>query len=95
MIVVLVADGVVVQDPEDLDVVRLRTELDPDAARTALQTTGSGVVEDDRAQLDLAVLRSRAELLVDDPGWGERWAEMVRRAEREGRLSADRRRMRL
>lgn len=95
MIVVLDADGVVVQEPHDLDVVRLRTELDPDAARTALQTTGSGVLEGEHAQLDLAVLRSRAELLVDDPGWGDRWAEMVNRAEREGRLSADRRWMRL
>jgi hypothetical protein len=96
VIVLLAADGVVVQDADDLDALRLRTELDPAAARVALQTTGSGaLVGEDCAGLDLAVLRSRAKLLSSDPDWAARWAAMVERAERHGQLTADRRSVRV
>jgi len=96
MIVLLEADGVVVQDADDLASVRLRTDLDSAAARTALQVTGSGaLVGDGCAGLDLAVLRSRAELLATDPDWALRWAEMVEHAERRGDLSEDRRSVRV
>lgn len=96
MIVLLEADGVVVQDADDLDSLRLRTDLDSAAARTALQVTGSGaLVGEDCAGLDLAVLRSRAELLATDPDWARRWADMVEHAERHGQLTHDRRSVRV
>ncbi|MCO1655792.1 hypothetical protein [Pseudonocardia humida] len=96
MIVILAADGIVVQDADDLDALRLRTELGPAAARVALQTTGSGaLVGEDCAGLDLAVLRSRAKLLSTAPDWAARWAAMVERAERGGRLTEDRRSVRV
>jgi hypothetical protein len=96
VIVLLAADGVVVQDADDLDVLHLRTGLEPAAARVALQTTGSGaLVGEDCAGLDLAVLRSRAKLLSTAPDWGARWAAMVERAEQRGQLSADRRSVRV
>jgi hypothetical protein len=96
MIVLLEADGLVVQDADDLDEVRLRTELDAAAARAALEVTESGaLVGDDCAGLDLAVLRSRAKLLATDPDWARRWADMVERAERLGQLSEDRRSVRV
>jgi hypothetical protein len=92
MIVLLAADGVVVQDADELDDLELRTDLDPARAGTALEVTGSGALLDDgRAGLDLAVLRSRAELLATAPDWDRRWAEMVDRAADGGRLSSDRR----
>jgi hypothetical protein len=96
VIVLLAADGVVVQDADDLDAVRLRTELDPQAAGQALEVTGSGaLVGDGCAGLDLAVLRSRAKLLATAPDWAQRWAAMVERAERRGELTADRRSVRV
>jgi hypothetical protein len=92
MIVLLAAEGMVVQDADELDAVRLRTELDPAGAGTALEVTGSGtLVDDDCAGLDLAVLRSRAELLATAPDWDIRWAAMVDRADAQGQLSDDRR----
>jgi hypothetical protein len=92
VIVLLAVDGVVVQDADELDDVQLRTELDPAGAGTALEATGSGTLLDDgRAGLDLAVLRSRAELLATEPDWDRRWAEMVARAADRGRLTEDRR----
>jgi hypothetical protein len=96
MIVLLAAEGLVVQDADELDAVRLRTELDPAGAGTALEVTGSGaLVADDCAGLDLAVLRSRAELLATLPDWDLRWAAMVDRAAERGELSADRRSVRV
>jgi len=92
VIVLLAADGLVVQDADELDDLQLRTELDPTGAGTALEVTGSGTLLDDgRAGLDLAVLRSRAELLATAPDWDRRWAEMVDRAADHGRLTSDRR----
>jgi hypothetical protein len=92
MIVLLAAEGMVVQDADELDAVRLRTELDPAGAGAALEVTGSGtLVGDDCAGLDLAVLRSRAELLATAPDWDLRWAAMVDRADAQGQLSDDRR----
>jgi hypothetical protein len=101
VIVLLAVDGVVVQDADDLHALHLRTELDPVAAGTALAATGSGALAGDDgadpgcAVLDLAVLRSRAKLLATDPDWARRWTAMVERAEREGRLTADRRAVRV
>jgi hypothetical protein len=92
VIVLLDTDGIVVQDADELDAVRLRSELPPDALGSALLVTGSGALVDDRrACLDLAVLRSRAELLATDEDWGSRWALMVDRAAERGELSADQR----
>jgi hypothetical protein len=92
MIVLLATDGLVVQDADELDDVQLRTELDPAGAGSALEVTGSGtLLEDGRAGLDLAVLRSRAELQATGPDWDRRWAEMVDRAADGGRLTGDRR----
>jgi hypothetical protein len=100
VIVLLAADGVVVQDADDLDDVRLRTELDPDRTRVALLGTGTGELVDgdvhgDTAALDLGVLRARAVLQATSPDWARRWAEMVERAERDGRLSRDGRSVRV
>jgi hypothetical protein len=96
VIVFLGVDGLVVQDADDLDTVRLRTELEPAAARTALLTTGSGALVDEHcAGLDLAVLRSRAKILSTDPDWAARWTAMVERAEQHGQLTEDRRSVRV
>jgi hypothetical protein len=92
MIVLLDTDGIVVQDADELDAVRLRSELEPSALGSALLVTGSGTLLDDRrASLDLAVLRSRAELLATEADWDGRWARMVDRAAERGELSDDRR----
>lgn len=96
MIILLATEGIVVQDADRLDAIRLRTDLDPAGAGTALETTGSGtMVADGCAGLDLAVLRSRAELLATGPDWDRRWAEMVERAAERGELSEDRRSVRV
>jgi hypothetical protein len=96
VIILLAAEGVVVQDADELDAVRLRTDLDPAGAGTALEVTGSGtLVADGCAGLDLAVLRSRAELLATAPDWDRRWSAMVERAAGRGELSEDRRSVRV
>lgn len=90
MIVLLAADGAVVQDADDLRQLLLETDLDVAGVRTALRTTGTGeLVDDGNVRLDLAVLRSRAQLLATAPDWAQRWAGLVESAQREGRLTAD------
>lgn len=90
MIVVLAADGVVVQEADDCGRLHLETDLDADGAHTALAATGTGeLIDDDNAWLDLAVLRSRAQLLATAPDWAESWAAMTAYAERKGWLSED------
>ena len=94
VIVRLAAEGVVVQDADDLGLLQLRTDLDADAAGTALLTTGSGeLINADSAWLDVAVLRSRAALLATAADWAQRWEAMIDDAERKGRLSQDGRAM--
>ena len=90
MIVRLTAAGAVVQDQDDLDDLRLDTDLDPDDLRKALATTGTGELSDDgTALLDVAVLRSLAVLSPTAPDWSTRWKAMIEDARGQGRLSAD------
>lgn len=79
MIVRLDADGAVVLDADDCAGLHLETPLDADGLRTALQTTGTGTVEDgsDVVVLDLGVLRARARLAASAPDWPQRWERMV------------------
>jgi hypothetical protein len=96
MIVRLAAEGVVVQDADDLGRLQLHTDLDADSARTALLSTESGeLIDTDSAWLDVVVLRSRAALLATAPDWAQRWEAMIDDAERKGRLSQDGRAMRV
>ena len=90
MIVRLDADGLVVQDADDLGRLHLESALDAAGLDAALRATGSGEgAGADHALLDLAVLRSRARLAASAPDWPERWAGMVAYAERKGWLSED------
>lgn len=96
MIVRLAADGVVVQDADDCAALRVVTDLDPAGARTALTVTETGELLDEQTVLlDLAVLRARAQLVATADDWPRRWEELTRDAERAGRLSADRRAVRV
>jgi hypothetical protein len=89
----MAAAGAVVQDPDDLSVLRLTTDLDTDALRKALSTTATGeLAADDVAMLDAAVLRSLAVISMTPAAaaaWSKRWAEMLEDARRSGRLSPD------
>ncbi len=96
VIVQLTAQGAVVQDPDDLGGLHLRTDLDPDGMRTALVTTGTGEpAEDGTVLLDMAVLRSLAVMSPTAPDWPQRWAAMLEEIDRKGLLTADRRSVRL
>lgn len=96
MIVTLAPDGAVVRDADDCTRLHLATELRGDALRIALRDTGTGqVAPDGSAWLDLAVLRSRAQLLASVPDWARRWTDMISYAERSGWLSVDRRSVRV
>jgi hypothetical protein len=96
VIVQLTAQGAVVQDPDDLGSLHLRTDLDPAGMRTALVTTGTGEPADDgTALLDVAVLRSLAVMSPTAPDWPQRWAAMVEVLDRKDQLTADRRSVRL
>jgi hypothetical protein len=90
MIVLLGADGAVVQDADDCGSLHLQTDLDTDGVRVALRNTGTGELADDEtAWLDLGVLRTRAKMLATAPDWADRWAAMTAYAERKGWLSPD------
>ncbi len=90
MIVILTADGAVVQDPDDCGRLHVRTDLSGDVLAAALTTTGTGAPADDgHVWLDLATLRSRARLAATDPDWPRNWAAMVAYAQRSGWLSPD------
>jgi hypothetical protein len=92
MIVRLAADGVVVQDADDCTRLHVSTDLDPAGVRAALATTETGEqVDADTVLLDLAVLRSRAQLAATAPDWAQRWEAMTSYAERSNWLSPDRR----
>ncbi|MHA6626166.1 hypothetical protein ACU61A_12090 [Pseudonocardia sichuanensis] len=96
MIVRLTVQGAVVQDPDDLAGVRLRTDLDADGLRTALQTTGTGEPAGaDAVLMDVAVLRSLAIMSPTAPDWPQRWASMIEDARRSGLLAADGRSIRV
>jgi hypothetical protein len=96
MIVRLAADGVVVQDADDCTQLHVSTDLDAAGVRTALTGTGTGeAVDADTVLLDLAVLRSRAQLVATAPDWAQRWETMTSDVERTGRLSPDRRSVRV
>ena len=83
MIVRLEADGAVVADADDCSAVHVETGLDTDGLRTALGATGTGTVPAgaggaaDDVVLDLAVLRSRAQLVASAPDWTKRFDGMV------------------
>ncbi len=79
MILRLDADGAVVLHADDCAGLHLETVLDADGLRTALQTTGTGSLEDgaEVAVLDLGVLRSLARLAASAPDWPRRWERMV------------------
>lgn len=90
MVVTLAADGALVQDADDCRRLHVETVLDPAGLRSALQRTGTGHAGDDgTVWLDLAVLRSRAQLAATAPDWADRWTAMVAVAERSGWLSED------
>ena len=92
MIVLIAADGVVVSEADDCTRLHAATDLDADGVRTALAATGTGeLVDPDTVQLDLAVLRSRAQLVATEPNWAQRWEAMIRVAQDRGWLSTDRR----
>ncbi|OZM81004.1 hypothetical protein [Pseudonocardia sp. MH-G8] len=96
MIVRLTAQGAVVQDPDDLAGVRLRTDLDAAGVRTALETTGTGEPADaDAVLLDVAVLRSLAVMSPTAPDWPQRWTSMIEDARCSGRLAPDGRSIRV
>ena len=87
MIVRLAADGVVVQDADDCTRLQVTTDLDADGVRTALAATETGeLVDADTVQLDLAVLRSRAQLVATAPDWAHRWEATDRPGRAAGRL---------
>lgn len=90
MILRLDPDGAVVRDADDCRRLHLETALDRDGLRAALAATDTGeLVDDDTVLLDLAVLRSRAQLAATAPDWAQRWAAMVSYAQGQGWLSAD------
>jgi hypothetical protein len=92
MIVRLAADGVVVLDADDCTRIQVTTDLDADGLSTALAATETGeLVDADTVQLDLAVLRSRAQLVANAPDWAHRWETLTGLVERQGRLTEDRR----
>lgn len=96
MIVTLAADGAVVRDADDCTRLSLATALDADALQVALRDTGTGATAPDGAVwLDLAVLRSRAQIAATAADWSERWTGMVAHAERAGWLSVDGRSVRV
>lgn len=95
MVVTLAADGALVQEADDCATLHVATALDPAALRSALKLTGTGHAEDDgTVWLDVAVLRSRAQLAATAADWSHRWTEMVAHAERSGRISPDGRKVR-
>ncbi len=90
MVVTLAADGALVQDADDCGRLHVATALDPAALRSALKLTGTGHAEDDgTVWLDVAVLRSRAQLVASADDWPHRWTAMIDYAERSGWLSPD------
>lgn len=90
MIVRLAAEGAVVEDADDCRSLHLHTDLDAGGVSTALATTGTGeLIDADNAWLDLAVLRSRAQLVATEPEWADRWAAMTAYAASRGWLSED------
>jgi hypothetical protein len=92
MIVRIAADGVVVSEADDCTRLHVATDLDADGVRTALGATATGeLVDPDTVRLDLAVLRSRAQLVATAPDWAQRWEAMVRVAQDRGWLAADQR----
>jgi hypothetical protein len=96
VIVRLTVQGAVVQDPDDLAGVHLRTDLDADSLRTALETTGTGEPAGaDAVLLDVAVLRSLAVMSPTSPDWPRRWGSMIEDARRTGRLAPDGRSIRV
>ncbi len=96
MIVTLNADGAVVRDADDCTHLSLETALGDDALATALRVTDTGApTGDGDVWLDVAVLRSRAQLAASEPDWPQRWSAMVAYAEREGWMSDDGRAVRV
>ncbi|GAA3240536.1 hypothetical protein GCM10017691_42770 [Pseudonocardia petroleophila] len=90
MYVNLAADGAVVADADDCTRLHLATALDGAALRAALRDTGTGQVAPDGAVwLDVAVLRSRAQLVAMAEDWPQRWDGMIGYAEKAGWLSVD------
>jgi hypothetical protein len=93
VIVRLGADGAVVTDADDCSAVHVETGLDTAGLRTALVATGTGTMAagpgsaPDDVVLDLAVLRSRAQLVASAPDWPQRFDALV--AAVGDRLTAD------
>jgi hypothetical protein len=88
VIVRLDADGAVVAEADDCTTVHVETDLDAAGLQAALLDTGTGSVpgwsshgvgggEPAVAVLDIAVLRSRAQLVTSAPDWAERFDRMV------------------
>lgn len=96
MIVRVEAEGALVVDADDCGRLHLETALPDERLRVALRDTGTGrQAPDGDVWLDLAVLRSRAQLSATAPDWADRFAAMVAYAERKGWTSADGRAVRV
>lgn len=96
MYVTLAADGAVVHDADDCTRLHVVTDLDVDAQRVALRDTGTGTLAPDGGVwLDLAVLRSRAQLVATVDDWPQRWDAMVGYAAGQGWVSVDGRSVRV
>jgi hypothetical protein len=79
MIVRLEADGAVVAGADDCSAVHVQTTLNPDGLRAALLHTGTGSLAAGGGEvvLDVAVLRTRAALLVSAADWAERFDRLI------------------
>ena len=96
MILRMDADGAVVREADDGTQLHLETALDQVALRRALRTTGTGqLLDGGEVELDLGVLRSRAQLAGTGPDWPQRWSAMVEHARRAGRMAPDGRSVRV
>lgn len=96
MYVNLAADGAVVADADDCTRLHLATALDGPELRVALRDTGTGQLAPDGAVwLDVAVLRSRGQLVATVPDWPQRWDGMIAYAGKAGWLSEDGRSVRV
>lgn len=90
MIVRLEPEGALVTDADDCGRLHLETALPDRRLRVALRETGTGELgPDGSVWLDVAVLRSRAQLSATAPDWADRFAAMIAYAERKGWLSPD------
>lgn len=77
-------------DADDCTRLHVESDLDAEGLAKALAATDTGALGDaDTVWLDVAVLRSRAQILADAQDWSQRWDTMIGYAGRKGWLSED------